>query len=428
MVIVHHCRCCTERSTVNRLLTFRWLLLIFLAALTARSVWGTIRFIRAQDPTAFEFPDEQDYWSIAESLARHGQLIGEHGFRALRMPGYPAFLSLFTTRRGGVVGAKMAQWILAALAAPLAAALAAKIGGRRAGLTAGFLVAFDPFLVFFSSLLLTESLVVTALLAVWLVGWSIQRRELPAGFGQWAAVGALAATCVLIRESTLGLCLLWTLFLVARRRFDRRGIGGAMLSGGIVLLALLPWAMRNQRVTGQWCWLTNRGGISLYDAVGPQADGASDLADIKQMDAVAGLDEAAWNRYFLDASYQCIRQDPERMVRLAFAKIRRTWNPFPNVASYQSAFVRLMSAGWTLGVYMLAVIGVIGLRRRAGDAAALLLPAGYVLMLHSLFIGSIRYRLVVMPMLEVLAAVGAVMLVTRRTVIADPGTVPPQDL
>ncbi len=412
---------------MNRSLTFRWSLLIFLVAVAARGAWGTLRFLRAGDPAALEFPDEQDYWSIADSLAREGRLVGEHGFRALRMPGYPAFLALFAAGRGGVVAAKIAQWILAALAAPLAAALGARLAGRWVGLIAGLFVAFDPFLVFFSSLLLTESLVVTALLAVWLVGWDLQRRESRAGYGRWVAVGALAATCVLIRESTLGLCLLWMVFLVVRRRFDRRGIGGVVLSGGVVLLALLPWAVRNQRVTGQWCWLTNRGGISLYDAVGPQANGASDLGDIKQMDAVAGLDEVAWNRYFLDASYRCIREQPGRIARLAIAKIRRTWNPLPNVGSYQSTLVRWISAGWTLGVYVLAVIGAIGLRRRAGDAAALLLPAGYVLILHSVFIGSVRYRLVAMPMLELLAAVGVVMLFMRRTVIADPGIGPPRD-
>ena len=92
----------------------------------------------------------------------------------------------------------------------------------------------------------------------------------------------------------------------------------------MVAVCLVPWAVRNRQVTGDWCWLTNRAGISLYDGVGPGATGDSDRGEIKRMPAVRGLDETTWNRYFLTESVRAMREDPVRILRLALVKIGRT--------------------------------------------------------------------------------------------------------
>lgn len=406
----------------NKPLTGRLLLTVFLAALGARAAWGVFQFSRASDPCALEFPDEADYWSLAGSLGRGEGLVGEHGFAALRMPLFPSALSLFAAWPRGVVIAKVAQWPVGALAAVLVALLGAKIGGRPVGLLAGLLVAFDPFLIFFSSLLLTETWFIATLCGLWLVGWDLQRPDKPAGVTPtgripwaWLGVAFLSSLCIYLRESSMGLCVLWTGLLVLRRKFDRPAIYGACLIWLVVLITLLPWALRNARVTGHMCWLTHRGGISLYDGVGPYATGASDLGNIKQMEAVRGLDEVAWNRYFLNEALKSVRSDPGRIARLAVVKIGRTWNPLPNVGTYQSRFVRLVSAWWTIPVYAFALVGVIRLRRERGQVVALLLPAAYVFLLHAVFVGSVRYRMVAMPMLEILAAIGIAAIVKRRT-------------
>ena len=53
---------------------------------------------------------------------------------------------------------------------------------------AGLLVAIDPFLILLSSLLLTETLFITALVALWLAGWDLQHRSRGAGLGRWGCV------------------------------------------------------------------------------------------------------------------------------------------------------------------------------------------------------------------------------------------------
>jgi len=226
--------------------------------------------------------------------------------------------------------------------------------------------------------------------------------------GRWLGVGALSALCVYVRPSSAGLVLAWTVFLLVRRRFTLRAWGGAGMVVGTVVVCLLPWALRNQRITGHLCWLTHRAGISLYDGVGPQATGASNLGAIKNMPAVAGLDEAAWNRWFLTESFRSIRSDPVRIIRLAGVKLARTWSPVLHAQEYRSTGARLVFAAWSIPFFALAVAGMVMLRRDAGTWLALLLPTLYLSALHSVFVGSVRYRTGALPMLAVFSAVALV--------------------
>jgi hypothetical protein len=203
---------------------------------------------------------------------------------------------------------------------------------------------------------------------------------------------------------------------VSRNRFRGSALVGGAMAGVMIVLFLLPWAIRNQQVTGQMCWLTNRGGISLYDGVGPNATGASDLGSIKQSKPVRGLNETQWNQYFVDQSVRSIVDDPLRIAKLAIVKIARTWNPLPNADTYQSRLVRLVSVAWTIPVYGLAVFAVAMMwPRHKWSIIACLLPALSVVILHSLFVGSVRYRIVAMPGLEILAAMGISLMLDRRT-------------
>lgn len=400
--------------------------LVFVIALVARLAWGILCLASASDPTALEFPDEQQYWLMAESLRSGEGLRDELGFRATRMPLYPGILALFAGLPKGIVLAKTLHVVVGAIVAVMTAVAATAWTNRRVGLVAGLLVACDPFLIFFSSLLLTETFFLAASVTLW---WLIAPMVLdpPVAWGRWLAVGATAALCVYLRESAAGLVVVLLAVVVILRRFDRRTIVGACVVGLIVIASLLPWAVRNRQVCGKWCWLTHRSGISLYDGVGPQATGASDLGSVKQMPAVHGLGEVEWNRYFLRESMRTIRDDPARIVRLAGVKLARMWNPFPNVDTYRSSAARWVAAGWTLPVYGLVVAGAVWTAKRRtpggwNTVVMLLLPAVYLSMLHSLFVGSVRYRLGAMPMLLILAAAALARMIpwsSRRLASSD---------
>lgn len=405
-------------ATVNQLLV------VFLIALAARAGWGLYRVVQAGDPSALEFPDEVQYWEMARSLWSGSGLRDELGFRATRMPLYPALLAPFTALQWGVVYAKALQCVVGATAAVLATLCGSSLVGRRVGLVAGLFVALDPFLIFSSALLLTETLFITSLLGCWWIAASLLTKlggACPNRTGRWLVLGCVSALTVYARESTLGLIVLLVGGAVLLDRFRRRTIMGALACLIVVFVSLLPWAYRNHAVTGDWCFLTHRAGISLYDGVGPHATGASDLAEIKQMPSVRGLNEVEWNQYFLAESRRAIASDPARILRLAVTKLARMWNPVPNVATYQSSAVRLVAAAWTLPTFALALAGAVLLPMRLGRVGwrttiLLLLPALYLSVLHSLFIGSVRYRLGAIPMLEILAAVALLELTGRGRV------------
>ena len=391
--------------------------MVFLLALGMRAGWGGYRHVQAHGAQALEFPDEQQYWSTSRGLRAGVGLRDELGFRATRMPLYPSLLAMFPDGPRGLLGARALQWILGALGAVFAAGVANSLFDRRVGWLSGCLVALDPFLIFFSSLLLTETLFVTVSLALW---WMLAHgvRGGKSSLRSWVGVGVVSALCVYIRESGLGLIAVVLCFVVIRDRFRRTTVAGAVLSVMLIVVSLIPWAVRNQRTTEAWCWLTTRAGISLYDGVRPGATGASDLGNIKNMPAVRSLSESEWNRYFLEASWTAIQEDPARIVRLAGTKMGRMWNPFPNVKTYQSSLARTVSAAWVFPTFVFAGVGAVLLPMLYSQAGLqkvifLLLPAVYSSALHCVFVGSIRYRLGAAAMIEILAAATVFALIGR---------------
>ncbi|MCH7814429.1 MAG: hypothetical protein IID40_10465, partial [Planctomycetes bacterium] len=63
---------------------------------------------------------------------------------------------------------------------------------------------------------------------------------------------------------------------------------------------------------------------------------------------------------------------------------------------------------WSIPFFVLTIAGLVLLRRRPWTCLALLMPALYLSALHSLFVGSVRYRVGAVPMLAVFAAVAVV--------------------
>jgi len=404
---------------------------------------------------------------MAVSLNRGESMADELGFVATRMPLYTGVLSLFVGMEHGVVAAKAFQWIVGALGAVFVAGLARSVAqasslcahrqdaGAAIGLIAGIMVAIDPYLIYFSSLLLTETLFIALLPALW---WSLV--PLMCGYGtashrgdgkparpswwRWLVTAVLACLCVYTRESSLAFILagLGCVLIVWHRRLAgvRAGVVGVALVLAVLIGSLVPWSLRNHRLTWHLCWLTHRGGISLYDGVGPQATGASDLGNIKNMEAVRSYvesgDEAGWNQYFLDRSFEAVAEDPIRIAGLALIKLKRTWNVVPNLQAGRHPLIQWVSAAWTIPIYVLAIIGVgILTLGNAGDslignggaipswvaALFLLLPAVVVSALHAFFVGSVRYRLGAMPAIEILAAVAVVCVWTKCRKRCDRG-------
>lgn len=404
-----------------------WILILFLLAASLRLGWVVARWGPAGRAEHLDYPDEDAYVLGARFLAAGEGLIDEFGYRATYMPGYPAFLAVFQGLPRPLLWARMVQALLAAWVAPATFLLARRFlegapnrpgsgaadtapacpnGGLLVPVLAGLAAAFDPFLVFFSGLLLTEALFAAVLVTAWVfLQTQVARPEqgfpvltIGAGLFLWLAI--------LLRPSAAILVILAPLALVVLRRFNRRAVVHAAMIPLVVMVGLLPWAARNRAVLGQWHWLSTRGGISLYDGLQPGATGSSDLAHTKKDPVVQGLSELQWDEHFRSAALAEARRDPMRVARLAWRKLLRTWRPVPNVEEYSSGFVAALSALWMLPALALAAVSWWRHRRAVAAWAMLLLPVVAFTLLHMIYVGSVRYRVPVMPFVEVLSAAG----------------------
>lgn len=398
-------------------------------ALTLRAGWIVFRW--SSHGAAFEYPDEELHWQLATHLVRDGTLISDDGRLAARMPLYPLLLAPWAALGPmGVLGARLAQAVLGAATVVVAARLARTAAGARAALVAGLLVACDPFGIFFCNLILTETLftfLTVALTAC--VGTVIAR---PADqWRAWIGIAVVGALAVLTRPSAAGwLPLLWLLVLALGRE-RHRWLPRLALCPSVLVLLLLPWGLRNKAVLGDYAWLSTNGGATLYDAQGPQADGRSNQAFLQQMPELQALGEIERDQALRRLALDQMWADPGRVLRLAGVKLLRTWSPLPNVAEYRRGPAALAGAAYTLVLFVgvgVALVRSLTDRRTATVAArrrllALLgLPILYFTLLHCIYIGSVRYRVPLMPLLALVTAANVSGGPTRRSTEATAAT------
>jgi hypothetical protein len=350
-------------------------------------------------------------------------MVDQDGLAAARMPGYPLFLSMWLHTASPVLFAKLAQSVLGGVGCVVCALIASRVGGPVLAWIAGLLTALDPFAILFANLLLSETLFTTALALFMLVTIALWQHadarpaDRPTGpekpaLWRWALWGVTFLVCTYLHPSAVLLLPVTGLLLILRHRTWSH-LGGFVVALIVLAIGLAPWTVRNHRVLGGRCLLTSRLGVSLYDGVGPQADGRSDLAYTRQIAEVQGLDELGRNCWFLRRGLEHIRAEPGRILMLAGRKLLFTWNVVPNLEAHRSPMEMLVSAAWMVPMLVLGLAGLLAPGPNHRTRALLLVPVAYFTLLHMLFVGSVRYRVPVMPYVEVLAAVG-LLLVARR--------------
>ena len=408
-------------------------MILLAAALAVRLAWAATQPVT--DEAIEQLPDQAEYLALGRNLL-HGQGLKFFDPRfaeevwAFRTPGYPL---LIAACGGSVRAVRVVQALLDTSTVLAAYVLARRWLGRWPSLVAAGVVAANPFLVYFTGLILTETLF-TAMLAWGMVlVVRVPETERPAGReaegGRPAAVGwgatflwllgaLLLVLSILVRQSAIALPLVLAVAaaLVNRRHgapYHRRWplpVGATVVL--LTLLVLLPWAWRNYRVLGEWVWTTSNGGITLYDGLHPDATGASDQSFVRSMPQLRAMGELGRSQYLSDLALQFARQHKRRVGELAAAKAARMWSPVPLSQEYGDWKYRTVGLLYTVPLYLAVLLGL--LRGGATGAALpraakvfLLLPAIYFTAVHMLSVGSLRYRVPAEPPMAVIAASAA---------------------
>ncbi len=376
-----------------------------------RLVWVAAQPI--SDAAIDRLPDQREYLSLGRNLLHERTLYFvdprfDQPVHAYRTPGYPAFIAMMG---GNIEAIRLAQALIDC-STILAIYLLAKRLSDSSALPpiAGLIVAVNPFLIYFSGLILSETLL-TALLA-WGILLLVRHRIF------WAGVVFLAA--VMVRPSALLLGPLLAGFAVGG---NPRGAGGYWMRGirdaGIVAIILAAgmslWAMRNHRVLGTWIWTTTNSGVTLYDGFNPNATGASDQRFIADLPQLRSMNEVERSRYLQALARQWALQHPLRSAVLTVRKILRTWSPIPLSDEYSRPLYRLIAAAYALPLDLLVLLGIISRRIDPPSRLLLLTPAIYFTVIHALSVGSLRYRIPAEPPLAALAACGLISLQPRMS-------------
>lgn len=413
----------------------RSIAIILLLALGLRLGWCLSRPVN--DAAIDALPDQRDYLSLAQNL-RHGRGLEfldkrfDDTVRAFRTPGYPLFLA------GCGAAPRVARGVQAVLDTStvlaiyqLAGMVATGPARRRIALFAALLIAFNPYLIYFSGLLLSESLF-TALLAWGLV---LLVRGKPGHGGSlhltmiWLAGGLLLGLSVLVRPSAIALPVVLGLVCAFVNRTgqeayqDSVGPLGLKASGNarklrdgnwpvpvgttmvlLTVLCLVPWVLRNRSVLGQWIWLDTNSGFTLYDGYNPDATGGSDQSFIDREPELQVLGEVNRSDYLAQKAWDYARTHRARVCSLIVAKLARTWSPMPLSSEFGRPGVRAIALAYSVPFDLLLVVGLIWGNLPRAAKALLLAPAVYFTIVHALTVGSLRYRIPAEPPMAIIAA------------------------
>lgn len=381
------------------------------------------------DRGRFDYPDSRRYINVAHNIAAGNGPIqsasavgGAAGDARLVLSGtdplYPGILSLRAlvgTCDAGDSGVeamfrfgRIVNALFGVASVALVGVLGRRLIGPGAGLVAAGMMTVDPITLFFSGLVLTETVYTTLLLAAL---YCVTRLADDAGrHVAWAAaVGVLLGLSTLTRGSGL----LFILFLVPLIWYFR----GGLRRGRIVVLLLVfasfavtlsPAALRNHRLFGHFSPTRVGSGASLLESWGPWADGGPGMERIEYPAFAPDANEYERDRQARDAAVAWARENPGRVAALAWKKLCRTWSVTINAPGYGGGVYA--AVGWltVAPVYGLAVVGFWRLRRLPATLGLLLAPAACYTVIHMVFVGSVRYRMPAMPGLFLVAAAAIV--------------------
>jgi hypothetical protein len=205
---------------------------------------------------------------------------------------------------------------------------------------------------------------------------------------------------------------------------------------GFSMAAMMsPWWIRNYVVFQAFIPTTLQVGASLYDGLHEGASGASDEGmqftletehELREFDRRwkekngAGSElqalpseplvpfEIRLNQALFSKAISWAGENPYATARLALIKCAKMWTPWPTAKEIGGLSVRIVEAVGYLVIVGLAIVGFItispGLRYPAIVYAS---PVLYFAVLHTIFVGSVRYRQPAILVLTIVSGIGA---------------------
>ncbi len=406
-----------------------WNIALFSLALIPRLLW-------ALEPHPPPFSDMEDYYLCAVNALRGEYLAMSDDRLAYRAPGYPLFLytifTLFPADR--LLAVRLVQSVIDAFTVLVLFSIAKSVLKpllllkHRQNHFLQTVLAFTTALhyawmsgpVFFSSILMTESLF-TFLLLVWLK-CMVSAREFNHS-SLLIASSLLLGILALVRP--ISLCLLPVLIFFCFLHYGRMNrTPPAFIPLFCWLVPIVPWTIRNAIMLGTFVLLTTNSGVNFY--IGHQQNysyyNTGEKEQIRQelIEELGGIDEVAEDRYFFLKGLEEIAGRPHLLIQHSLQKLYylflMTEPPWPwreygsgmGPRFYQA--VPFLKWSWSPLLFLFTLAGIV-------YAFIKKLPHGILLSLIGLYTAACvfyfartRFRLPIEPLLIFYAWLGIVSL------------------
>lgn len=367
--------------------------------------------------TAHTLDDPDNYLPLARSLVSGSGFSINGRPTAYRPPLYPIVLAPVVAAFGD-----RADWGIAGLHLCLGAATVATttLASRRLGqsdnraILAGLIVACDPTLVWLTRSVMTETLA-AFLVVVSIANFAKDGRSGLLLGGVSLGLGGLCRPSLLAGGA---LCC------AGRAIFGSKGRGRRFLKslaiGGMVLVVLSPWALRNATVFGEPIWTTTHGGYTLALANNPVyyrdvLDGQAGVWSGREQwfwwDSVnretAGMPEPEADRYMKTKVLRLARERPWDFFRASVARLARFWSIAPAAEVYPWP-VRLASSLFTLPIWFALILGLIQRKTWTWPSVTAPLQILSLSAVHTIYWTDMRMRAPIIPAIAIIAA-GAIL-------------------
>ncbi len=322
--------------------------------------------------------DARSYTIIAKSILDHG--VYGYGGRpsAFRPPLYPAMLAaIFAVTGEDYRMVRIVQSVLGTLGCLAIFGLGTILFEGRTGVLAGLGVSVFPYLVYYNSEIMTETLsffLTTVAVFLTVAAWKrrTQYSSLFAGFA-WG-LACLCRPTAQIFVLGIGGAALWFLFRREHVLFWRFTV-----IAFVAALVQVPWMIRNSLLFERPVLLTTNAGLNLYKGL-PGKWNETAVADIGYVKAEFESAEATHAPIFeleLDERarkfwLKSVRENPAAFAKKKLDDFVEFWLSFSvggSLADLPGAITFVTAAAY-LGILLVAVIGSVRLfRERPGSVA-----------------------------------------------------------